>query len=86
MLRERIEVRVRKIRLEYARAQLRVERLRKSIEAIDADPEKAGEQHLKRIKRGLGIKSRKKRSSKRKPVKRQSKKNSASSKPKEGNE
>ena len=85
-LHERIDIRVRLMRLDIDRLQKRVGKLAKTLDGVEADRDKAAAQYLKRIKRSLGIKARKKRSPKRKAAKRKSKQSSGSSKTNKKNE
>lgn len=58
---ERIDIRVRKMQKEKVRLRQRLANLDSTINSIDADREKAADQYLARIKRGLGIKNRRPR-------------------------
>lgn len=55
-LKERIDLRIEQMEADHARALDRVRKLEKSIENLKANKEKAAEQHLQRVKRGLGLK------------------------------
>ena len=79
VLAHRVEIRIQLMRLEKRRMEQRAAKLSMTIDSIDAERDKAKAQLLNRINRGLGIKPRKNRSTKRKSAKRKSKKSTDSS-------
>lgn len=74
-LMDRIDIRIRSMQREKTRLSQRVGKLSEIIDGIEADPEKAAAQYLKRIKRGLGIKNRKPRAKNRSAKRKAKKKN-----------
>ena len=59
---ERVEVRLERLRRDRKRFQSRLVKINENIHAVEADRQKAANQFLKRVKRGLGLKKKPNRS------------------------